>query len=776
MKTNLVRQCSLIVAAGLIFSLGCARPSAQPEQPRTVAAPTAVITVPPPEPSFPVTNTGKTVDAGATATATADTNAPAILERIAPAAQPEAVALSPGLSEIAKLAQAGVAEDVILAYVEKYEGRFDVGADQILYLNDLGVSGAVITSMLKHDGSSETAATLTNQPPSLVQTQIVSNVPQNQILPSYAEPAPEQPAPQVATQMAPPPTSAEVSYFYDTLSPYGSWIYVSGYGWCWQPTVAVSVPTWRPYMDRGRWYWSDAGWYWASDYSWGWAPFHYGRWYHHPRSGWLWTPGTVWGPSWVSWRYSDGYCGWAPLPPEALFVSGVGFTFHSRHVSIGFDFGLSDFHYSFVHLNNFCDYSPYRYVVPRARVQNFYRNTTVINNYIVGNNNTVINRGIGRETVARSSQTRIREVSVRDRPVQNVSRIRGDQIERQGNQLVAYRPQLPKEPPQIRTAQFVNRSGAQSQPNAAVGRNGTAVRSGSSGTANLSGTSTLPATGGRVPSSVSARPARETTAQPGQQRRVEEHNGRATVSQRGDGGSVTAVPGNRANDSAAVALQNSAAAQAQYQRQQQLRSGPLFGSTVNGGTPQPGSSPASRRPVETRSNPAAAPRAQAGGQQEVVQPNPRRSVQAQAQSQNNVAVPRSAEARTQVPVTPRVHQSAPQPQYQSPQYNAAASRPATRVYPQSSVQVPAAQVQPRDSGVGRTVSPRQSEQPLPRYSAPVQQAPHYSAPAERHYSAPRQESRPAPAQVPSGGGGGGRGGGGGGGGREASPSRAERAR
>ncbi len=766
MKTNLVRQCSLIVAAGLVFSLGCARPSAQPEQPKTVSAPPAVITVPPAEPSLPVTNTVTAADAGVAAAA--DTNGPAILERIAPAAQPAAVALSPGLSEIAKLAQAGVAEDVILAYVEKYEGRFDVGADQILYLNDLGVSGAVITSMLKHDGSSETAATLTNPPPSQVQTQIVSNVPQNQILPSYAEPAPEQPAPQVATQMAPPPTSAEVSYFYDTLSPYGSWIYVSGYGWCWQPTVAVAVPTWRPYMDRGRWYWSDAGWYWASDYSWGWAPFHYGRWYHHPHSGWLWTPGTVWGPSWVSWRYSDSYCGWAPLPPEAHFVSGVGFSFHSSHVSVGFDFGLTDFHYSFVHLNNFCDYSPYRYVVPHARVQNFYHNTTVINNYIVGNNNTVINRGIGRETVARSSQTRIREVTVRDRPVQNVSRIRGDQIERQGNQLVAYRPQLPKEPPQIRTAQFVTRSGgAQSQPTAAAGRNGSAVRNGGSGAANLSGTD-LPATGGRVPSSVGARPARETAAQSGQQRGAEEHNGRAVVSQRGDAGRAAAVSENRASDSPAApaaearartAQENSAAAQAQYQRQQQLRSGPIFGSTVAGGAGQPGNAPASRRSLETRNDVAAASRAQAG-QQDVGQATPRRSVQ--AQPQNNPAASRSAEARTQVPVTPRVHQPAPQPQYQSPQYNAAASRPATRVYPQSSVQAPAAQIQPRDSGVGRTVSPRQSEQTSPRYSPPVQHTPQYSAPAARQYSAPRQEPRPAPA--PSAGGGG----------REASPSRVER--
>src|SRR5688572_4497906 len=171
MKTNLVRQCTLIVAAGLSFSLGCARPSAQPEQPKTVAAPAAVEVAGPQPPPQVV----PAVNSNDSKTVAVDTNAPAILDRIAPVTKPETVAISPGLAEVVKLAQAGVGEEVILAYVEKYEGHFDVGADQILYLNDLGVSGTVITSMLKHDGSTETAATLTNPPPSLIQTQIVSN-------------------------------------------------------------------------------------------------------------------------------------------------------------------------------------------------------------------------------------------------------------------------------------------------------------------------------------------------------------------------------------------------------------------------------------------------------------------------------------------------------------------------------------------------------------------------------------------------------------------------
>ena len=85
-----------------------------------------------------------------------------------------------------------------------------------------------------------------------------------------------------------------------------------------------------------------------SDYSWGWAAFHYGRWFHHERFGWCWTPDTVWGPSWVTWRYSVDYCGWAPLPPFTVFVSGIGFIYRGAAVGVGFDFGLGAGFFTFV--------------------------------------------------------------------------------------------------------------------------------------------------------------------------------------------------------------------------------------------------------------------------------------------------------------------------------------------------------------------------------------------------------------------------------------------
>ena len=51
-------------------------------------------------------------------------------------------------------------------------------------------------------------------------------------------------------------------YFHEQLAPYGAWVHVPDYGWCWRPTVAVANVNWRPYYDNGRWVYSDHGWYW----------------------------------------------------------------------------------------------------------------------------------------------------------------------------------------------------------------------------------------------------------------------------------------------------------------------------------------------------------------------------------------------------------------------------------------------------------------------------------------------------------------------------------
>jgi hypothetical protein len=37
---------------------------------------------------------------------------------------------------------------------------------------------------------------------------------------------------------------------------------------------------------------------------------------HTADNGWVWVPDDAWGPGWVDGRYSEGYVGWAPMPPE----------------------------------------------------------------------------------------------------------------------------------------------------------------------------------------------------------------------------------------------------------------------------------------------------------------------------------------------------------------------------------------------------------------------------------------------------------------------------
>jgi hypothetical protein len=100
------------------------------------------------------------------------------------------------------------------------------------------------------------------------------------------------------------------------LSWNGEWISTSEYGTVWRPTHVGD--DWQPYVD-GRWVWTSAGWAWASDESFGWAVYHYGRWSWSPAFGWVWLPGRVWAPAWVSWNWTDGYAAWSPLGPAVAY-------------------------------------------------------------------------------------------------------------------------------------------------------------------------------------------------------------------------------------------------------------------------------------------------------------------------------------------------------------------------------------------------------------------------------------------------------------------------
>src|ERR1043166_6679863 len=63
---------------------------------------------------------------------------------------PSKIRLSPWANEIVKLAEAGIGDDVLFSFIDN-SGTFNHGADQIVYLSDLGVASQIISAMLQHD-------------------------------------------------------------------------------------------------------------------------------------------------------------------------------------------------------------------------------------------------------------------------------------------------------------------------------------------------------------------------------------------------------------------------------------------------------------------------------------------------------------------------------------------------------------------------------------------------------------------------------------------------
>ncbi|MBE2287084.1 MAG: hypothetical protein IAE77_26745 [Prosthecobacter sp.] len=191
------------------------------------------------------------------------------------------------------------------------------------------------------------------------------------------------PAPSAHAQAA-----VNIDFFFDTLDPYGSWIYTPNYGYVWEPAVARRHRDWAPYSD-GYWAYTDAGWTWISNEDFGWATYHYGRWIRmHDR--WMWVPGYEWAPAWVSWRQSDNFIGWAPLPPEARWSANIGFRSWTDSY---YDIGPS--YYNFVPVGSFATRSSLQpVIVDRSRnvtfvdnsvnITNITRQQNVVNNIFVG--------------------------------------------------------------------------------------------------------------------------------------------------------------------------------------------------------------------------------------------------------------------------------------------------------------------------------------------------------------------------------------------------------
>ncbi len=113
-------------------------------------------------------------------------------------------------SEIIKMAQAGIDERVMLTYIDS-AGTFNLGADEIVYLRDLGISSFTIATMLQHDADIVSGArplTMSATPAQDPAIQITF-APNTDVSGSITQPQPAATVPGLVTS-EPTPSSAPV--------------------------------------------------------------------------------------------------------------------------------------------------------------------------------------------------------------------------------------------------------------------------------------------------------------------------------------------------------------------------------------------------------------------------------------------------------------------------------------------------------------------------------------------------------------------------------------
>ncbi len=327
---------------------------------------------------------------------------------------------SEGVDDVVRLQRANVGSDVVLAFVENSRVAYDLTADDMIRLEDSEVPATVILAMIERGNE------LRDKP------EII----------------------------APPEGRGDISLFYETLAPYGTWSQEADYGWVWEPTDGRRDSNWRPYTNDGHWTWTNHGWYWESSTPYGWAVFHYGRWGYNSRHRWVWVPDNVWGPAWVDWRHSDDYVGWAPLPIGSHFNTRIGFSYQGRNVGFDFNFGQDENRYSYIPANRFLDINIGIFLVPEHRRRYAHNHTTVIRNTYIYNDNRIINNGVPTAAISAATHKSIEQVLVVDAKAEAGKPIRGER--RRGDRIESFRPKISNEA-KIEPTEIVERQKAESK-------------------------------------------------------------------------------------------------------------------------------------------------------------------------------------------------------------------------------------------------------------------------------------------------------------------------
>jgi hypothetical protein len=205
----------------------------------------------------------------------------------APIAAPPSAPISGPGAEVFKLAQSGVGDDVVIAFVNNSTSKYNLSADDILALKDAGLSQNVISAMISHDhgtaGSKQTGRSPapvmgSNNPtvssgPSYEQklyASSTSSTPANQYAPQYSSPTvPNAPTVGVAPVVSNAQANAQIVEA--PASPPAAPRQVE--------VVPVS-PGPAYYWVPGYWAWRGGGWVWIR-----------GTWVLPPRHGAVWVSG-----------------------------------------------------------------------------------------------------------------------------------------------------------------------------------------------------------------------------------------------------------------------------------------------------------------------------------------------------------------------------------------------------------------------------------------------------------------------------------------------------
>jgi len=147
------------------------------------------------------------------------------------------------------------------------------------------------------------------------------------------------------------------------------------------------------------------------------------------------------------WRSGGEYCGWAPLPPGAVYdTASARFTFQGRRVEAGFDFGLNWAHFSFV-LTRELGETPRPH--SRREEEVIYNRTTVIHNYTVvsqpsgasENHPHIVNHGVEPSRVAAVRGRAVEPVHILDLRTPASTR-NHERLDPRAGTLEVYRPRL----------------------------------------------------------------------------------------------------------------------------------------------------------------------------------------------------------------------------------------------------------------------------------------------------------------------------------------------